>query len=129
MSEYKTEILEIVNNPNYIYYKLYVDGKCAFDEFLKEVSRNVADRKNLEGIIAYMDFLNAQLLHNTIYNHIQDNERTDLYEFKKKNLRVYVIDQRPEIFVVMGGYKVNQQKDIAKLKNKVKDFPQKTNLK
>ena len=129
MSEYKTEILEIVNNSNYIYYKLYVDGKCAFDEFLKEVSRNVADKKNLEGIIAYMDFLNAQLLHNTIYNHIQDNDRTDLYEFKKKNLRVYVIDQRPEIFVVMGGYKVNQKKDIAKLKNRVKDFPQKINLK
>lgn len=125
MAEYKTEILELVNNPNYTYYKLYVDGRCNFDEFYSEVARNVADMKNMTAIIAYMDSLSAHLLPSIIYNYIHDNGRKDLYEFKKKNLRVYVIDQRPNIYVVMGGYKGNQKRDIANLKEKVKEFPKK----
>lgn len=127
MAEYKTEILKLVNNPNYTYYKLYVDGKCNFDEFYNEVARNVADMKSMTAIIAYMDSLSAQMLPSTIYNYIHDNGRSDLYEFKKKNLRVYVIDQRPNIYVVMGGYKGSQKRDIANFKEKVKEFPQKSN--
>ena len=123
MAEYKTEVLELVNNPSYTYYKLYVDGKCNFDEFYEEVAHNVADMKSMAASIAYMDLLSAQLLPSTIYNYIHDNRRTDIYEFKKKNLRVYVIDQRPNIYVVMGGYKGNQKRDIANLKEKVKEFP------
>ena len=126
MAEYETEILKLVNNPNYTFYKLHVDGKCNFDEFYEEVAHNVADMKSMAAIIAYMDSLSAQLLPSTIYNYIHDKARTDLYEFKKKNLWIYVIDQRPNIYVVMGGYKGNQKRDIANLKEKVKDFPLKS---
>lgn len=123
MAKYKTEILDLVNNPNYTYYKLYVDGKCNFDEFYEEIAHNVADLKNMAAIVRYMDALSAQLLPSTMYNYIHDKKRTDLYEFKKKNIRVYVIDQRPSIYVVMGGYKSSQKRDIANLKEKVKEFP------
>lgn len=123
MTEYRKEILDIINNPDCTFYKLYVDGKCDFDEFYNNISRNLADRKSMDIIVYYMDSLSARLLPSTIYNHIIDNNRIDLYEFKKNNLRVYVIDQRPNIYVVMGGYKNKQKQDIAKFKNRVKDFP------
>lgn len=125
MTEYETEIWDVINNPNYTFYKLHVNGKCSFDEFYNEIVNNVANKKSMIAIIAYMDMLSAQLLPRTIYNHIKDNDRHDLYEFKKNNLRVYVIDQRPDIYVVMGGYKKNQKNDIANFKNKVKDFQNK----
>ena len=125
MADYKTEVLELVNNPNCTFYKLYVDGKCDFDEFMEEIERNIADMKSMGAILNFMDALSATLLPGTKYNYIHDNRRKDLYEFKKRNLRVYVIDQRPDIYVVMGGYKANQKKDIAKFKERVKDFPHK----
>ena len=126
MPEYSTKRFDLTNNPNYTYYRLFVDGKCEFDDFLQEVNKNVADKKNMNAIIAYMDSLSAQLLPSTIYKHIESGERHDLYEFKKKNLRVYVIDQRPNIYIVMGGYKSTQKKkDIPRLIRKTKDFPNK----
>ena len=126
MPEYSTKLFDLTNNPNYTYYRLFVDGKCEFDDFLQEVNKNVADKKNMNAIIAYMDSLSAQLLPSIIYNHIERGERHDLYEFKKKNLRVYVIDQRPNIYIVMGGYKSTQKKkDIPRLIRKTKDFPNK----
>lgn len=126
MPEYSTTLFDLTNNPNYTYYRLFVDGKCEFDDFLQEVNKNVADKKNMNAIIAYMDSLSAQLLPSIIYNHIESGERHDLYEFKKKNLRVYVIDQRPNIYIVMGGYKSTQKKkDIPRLIRKTKDFPNK----
>lgn len=126
MPEYSTKLFDLTNNPNYTYYRLFVDGKCEFDDFLQEVNKNVADKKNMNAIIAYMDSLSAQLLPSIIYNHIESGERHDLYEFKKKNLRVYVIDQRPNIYIVMGGYKSTQKKkDITRLIRKTKDFPNK----
>ena len=126
MPEYSTKLFDLTNNPNYTYYRLFVDGKCEFDDFLQEVNKNVADKKNMNSIIAYRDSLSAQLLPSIIYNHIESGERHDLYEFKKKNLRVYVIDQRPNIYIVMGGYKSTQKKkDIPRLIRKTKDFPNK----
>lgn len=126
MTEYRTELFDLTNNPCYTYYKLFVNEKCEFDDFLEEVNKNVADKKNMKAIIAYMDSLSAQLLPSSIYNHIESGVRHDLYEFKKKNLRVYVIDQRPDIYIVMGGYKNNQdKKDIPRLIRKTKEFPRK----
>lgn len=123
MTEYEEHLFDLTNNPNVTYYKLSVNGKCSFDDFLKEIEKNVSDRKHLNSILAYMDSLGAQLLPSTIYNHIKNSKRTDLFEFKKDRLRVYVIDQRPNIYIVMGGYKGNQVNDISNLNNKTKDFP------
>ena len=126
MTNYRAELFELTNNPNYTYYKLYVDGKCEFDDFLEEIKKNVAAQKNMNAIITYMDILSAQLLPASKFNYIKSGERTDLYEFKKNNLRVYVIDQRPNIYIVMGGYKSTQKnKDIPRLIRKTKDFPKK----
>lgn len=121
--EYRTERLDLVNNPTYRYYKLYVDDKCQFDDFYNEIVKDVRKAKDLSGIINLMDNLGAILLPAAKFNHIKDSQRSDLYEFKKNSLRVYVINQKPEIYVVMGGEKKEQKQDIANFKRKIKDFP------
>lgn len=55
--EYKKERLDLVNNPTYVYYKLYVDGKCQFDEFYNEVISDVKKSKDMAAIINLMDNL------------------------------------------------------------------------
>ena len=129
MPEFSTKQFDLANNPEYTYYKLYVDGKCAFDDFFEEVERNIADKKSLESIIAYMDSLGALMIPRTKFNHIEGCKRKDLFEFKKDRLRVYVINQIPNIYIVMGGYKTTQKKDISKLIHKTKDFPEQDNQK
>ena len=127
MPDFTTKQFDLTNNPEYTYYKLYVDGKCAFDDFLEEVKRNIADKKSLYSIIAYMDSLGALMIPKTKFNHIEGSKRKDLFEFKKDRLRVYVIKQKPNIYIVMGGYKNTQKKDIYTLIHKTKDFPEQDN--
>lgn len=125
MTEYKTEVLDIVNNPSYTYYKLYVNDRCYFEDFYNEVMEDVKGSNDMASIVSLMENLGAQLLPAAKFNHIHDAKRSDLFEFKKNKLRVYVIKQEPVIYVVMGGYKNEQKSDIAKLKKRVKDFPKK----
>ena len=61
------------------------------------------------------------------FRHIEpsnNKERNDLFEFKEKSLRVYVILQFPSIYIIRGGWKKEQLKDISKLKRDTKDFPE-----
>lgn len=51
--------------------------------------------------------------------------RTDVFEFKKNNLRIYVILQKPDVYVVMGGYKNTQKQDVAVLGKRLKGFNKK----
>ena len=124
MPEYRTERFDQINNPEYTYYKLYVDGKCAFDDFLKEIERNIVDKKSYSSIVAYMDSLGTQMIPATKFNHIKGSKRKDLFEFKKDRVRVYVINQKPNIYIVMGGYKNTQKNDISSFIQKTKDFPE-----
>ena len=57
------------------------------------------------------------------FNHIEDAIRSDIYEFKKDRLRVYVIKQKPNFYIILGGFKGSQKKDIKLLKSMIKDFP------
>ena len=124
MSDYSITPYDDVNNPQYSFYKLYVNGVCQFDDFLKEIERNKSDKKLFSYIIRYMDCMTDQIrLPKTKLNHIESNDRTDIFEFKKDRLRVYVLKQKPNVFIVIGGYKATQKKDISVLKSRIKDFP------
>lgn len=124
MCKYSTQPYEDVNNPQYTFYKLYIDGVCQFDDFLKDLERNANDKKLFYYILRYMDGITDQIRYpKTKFNHIEDERRSDIFEFKKDRLRVYVIKQKPNFFVVIGGYKGTQKKDINVLKSKIKDFP------
>lgn len=123
--EYRTEVFNQINNPNYTYYKLYVDEKCAFDEFVEDVSSNVEYIKELKNIYTYMDYLGRQMLPRKKFNSIKDGKRNDLFEFKTKHLMVYVILVRPNVYVIAGGYKNTQDKDVDRFKKRIKGFPEK----
>lgn len=124
MFRYEISPYENVNNPQYKFYKLYINGVCRFDEFIEGMEHNINDKKQFRSIIAYMDCLTDQNhLPSSKFNHINDSNRDDLYEFKKDKIRVYVIKQKPNCFIVIGGYKSTQKKDIPILKSIIKDFP------
>ena len=41
---------------------------------------------------------------------------------KKNDIRVYVIMRKPNVFVVLGGYKGEQNSDIKRIKKLFNDF-------
>lgn len=125
MHEYSSIIYEVVHNPQYTYHKLIVDGKCPFDEFLSNIERNKNDLRYFKSIINLMDNLtDANMLPKTKFRHIETRQRSDIFEFKKENVRVYVLKQKPDIFIILGGTnKGKQGKDIDRVKSLVSDFP------
>lgn len=126
MTEYTTAIFEDVRNENgFRFFKLRINGKCQFEEFyndIRENHRNSQDNRNLDKIIALMDFYGVTLLPKEKFRMIKDGSRSDVFEFKAKNIRVYVVIHRPEVYIVMGGYKANQEKDINRLLLRIKGF-------
>lgn len=125
MPEYATELFQLVNNADYAFYKLCVNGECPIDKFLSEVERNSRSKKSMVSIIALMDSFGPRcMLPKTKFRQIESVGRRDVFEFKKDDLRVYVVKQKPKVFVVIGGFKKNQDPDIRRLKTMLKDFPE-----
>lgn len=122
VNDYCTERFELIHNDTYTYYKLYINNKCQFDEFCNEVKRRVLDNESLQAIYGYMEMLGAFPLPTSKHRIIKDAEQHDIWEFKKNNIRVYVIKTAKEVYIVMGGYKNDQKGDIDRVKRRVKDF-------
>ncbi len=117
-------ICELVNNPKYHFYRLLINGECLFDKFYEEVQCIKDDMKSMAAIINLMDRFSEHLqLPNAKFRHIENMDRSDVFEFKKKTIRVYVVLQKPNVYIVMGGYKKEQDKDIRRLKQRLKGFP------
>lgn len=120
---YEIKDCDLVNNPNgYSFKKMYIDGTCQFDEFCEEVRASKNEYKNLVAIIALMQCFSNILLPKEKFRQIKDLDRNDIYEFKKKGLRVYVLLCKPDVVIILGGYKKNQKKDISRLKRKLADI-------
>lgn len=124
MTTYSKEKLSEIRNPQYQYYKLKDEaGNCQFDEFCAEVEQNAEDSKWIKYIWKFMAMISDRvLLPKEKFNHVEGIGRDDVFEFKKKSLRVYVIMQKPDMFIIMGGYKTGQKKDIARIKTIIKDM-------
>lgn len=67
-------------------------------------------------------FSSRNLLPGKKFRKIKGKGRTDLYEFKSQNIRVYVLLCTPDMYLVLGGYKQNQKADIDRLKRQLKDL-------
>lgn len=114
---------DLVNNVEYTFYKLTIDGDCPLDDFLQEVEADPDCSAAFKRIIAMMDVFSKHIkLPKTKFRQIKGVNRSDLFEFKYKNLRVYVVLCTPDVFVVCGGLKRNQEKDIQRLKRQLRDF-------
>lgn len=122
-----SEIFEDVRNENgFRFLKLYIDDKCQFEEFYNNIREHYAkssDAKSLDKIIALMDSYGAAiLLPKEKFRAIKNSERSDVFEFKNKSIRVYVVIRDREVYIVMAGYKNNQDRDVARLMNRIKEF-------
>lgn len=123
MTEYRIEPFNLPKDGTYNYYKLYVDGVCQFDDFLDEIETNALDSKWFGYIVRFMEVITrSNSLDTTKFNPIKGIGRHDVYEFKKKHLRVYVIEKKPDMYIVLGGYKSTQKNDINLLKSRLKDL-------
>lgn len=122
MNDYCTRKFDLIHNESYTYYKLYINNKCQFDEFCEEVKRRVLDNESLQAIYGYMELLGALPLPESKHRIIKDAEQRDIWEFKKNNIRVYVVKTLKEVYIVMGGYKADQKRDIERVRRRVKQF-------
>ena len=117
---YEIKDCDLVNNRNgYTFKKMYINGVCQFDDFYEEVYASKNEYKNLVAIMALMQCFSDILLPKEKFRQIKDLDRNDIYEFKKKGLRVYVLLCKPDVVIILGGYKKNQKKDISRLKRKL----------
>ena len=125
--QYIIEQCNLVRNPNYSFYLVSIDAKNQFNTFLEQAQKNKQDLKSIHKIIALMDYINPySKLPKEKFRHIEDNNskaRNDIYEFKDKSIRIYVIFQPPSFYIIRGGYKKDQLKDIERVKRDTKDFP------
>ncbi len=70
-----------------------------------------------------MDFwADGNILPQAKFKQIQDAAQSNMYEFRSKHLRVYVLLLENGKIVILGGYKVTQKKDIVKFKAIVKEY-------
>jgi len=119
--KYQVRKFEPVNNSCYQFFEVAVNGKFLFQEFIDNLKDTQRDLKKLKAIYGYMDYLSpSNLLPKTKFRPIECKKCKNVYEFKKNDIRVYVIFERPNVFVVLGAYKSSQKldtKNIDKLFN------------
>lgn len=100
--------------------KIYVNGKCQFDEFEEEILKNKKYRNELGMIYRYIE-LSSEIGSLPPKNHFEDitpqREKVKEYEFKTKHLRVYAIKKPNGKIIILGGYKNRQAKDLNKFRS------------
>jgi hypothetical protein len=128
---YSIQEFDIIHNQKCHFYKLLIDGKCQFDEFVSNAEKIATNKKCLANIYSRMDSFDPdQKLPKEKFNHIEGGkyDRKDVYEFKKDQVRVYVILIKPNIYVICGAVKKgkkDQQIDIKHLFKAVNAFDEK----
>lgn len=108
------------------YYLLFKGDRSFYEEFVDSLTQK-KDKDELFKIIALMDMMGDMLLPKTKFRHIEPNkkgDRKDVYEFKSKHIRVYVIKKSPDVFIVLGGFKNNQEADIKKVFRHFNQIPE-----
>lgn len=124
MSIFAVQWLESVRKDGKLkFYKLLKDGEAPFDLFYEEVIKDAKHKKDILHILSMMDYMaeKDEKLPKEKVNSIKDGDKVIGIEFKKNDLRVYCIKQDLDIFVVKGGYKKNQVRDIKYLKRLLKE--------
>lgn len=122
-AKYTRKRFPLVHNDTYDFYTLSVNGHCLFEEFLSELKDEAQDAKKLHKIYLSMNVLGGEArLPKSKFRHIEDAKIKNLWEFKQKDIRVYVVKESPDVYIILGGYKGNQDKDIKRLKIIAKDL-------
>lgn len=115
-NKYKEKIFEPINNKTYEFREVSVNGRFLFQEFIDNLKDTPKDMKKIMQIYAYMnEFSPSNLLPKTKFRQIKGVKRDDVYEFKKDDIRIYVIKRYPSIFIILGAYKGTQDKSINRI--------------
>ena len=123
MTSYSKVLFDLIQNDEYTFYKLVIDDVCHFDEFVQEIEQMPRELSKLKSVYALMDrFSSHSMLPKTKFRQIKGITRKDVFEFKKDMVRVYVILQKPDVYVVTGSVKNDQDKTIKRFDKKIKDF-------
>lgn len=130
MCEYYLTPIKDNNNPKFKFYLLYQNGRNFYEEFVASLDQQ-SDLDELSKIKAMMDMVGNNNLPRTKYGHIYGGkkDRKDVFEFKSKHLRIYVIKKEPDIYVVLGGYKKTQGDDVAKVFRHFNSIPDEIEIK
>lgn len=124
MCNFAVKLLESVRGDGRLkFYKLLENGKAQIDSFYDEICVDKKLEKDFNVILTYMNFvaMNDGLLPKEKINAIKDGDKEIAIEFKKKDLRVYCVKKAPNVYVIMGGFKKNQKKDIERIKRILND--------
>ncbi|MDE7388408.1 MAG: hypothetical protein K2M97_04040 [Muribaculaceae bacterium] len=113
---YSKKSYDDVTNPKYKFYVLYEDDRSYFEEFIDSLEQ-ASDLDEFDQIRALMDKVDNNNLPKSKYRHIKGgkSDRKDVYEFKSKHLRIYAIKMTPNYYLLLGGHKKTQDKDIDKV--------------
>lgn len=123
MHEYKLEPFDIIRNAHYKFHEMRINGRCYFSEFYESIKKEKQSLKNMDYIFALMEnFRPDLLLPKEKFRQVENLGRNDLFEFKKNNIRVYVIKKEPDMLVVLGGSKNTRQAHYKWMKKALKDF-------
>jgi hypothetical protein len=101
------------------FYKLVINGECAFDRFCENFTRK-QDEKKLIRILARMESLsNHGRLGPSQFSELarSANDKIKDYEIKVKPYRVYFFKDDCGYIVVLGGTKNSQPRNINNLRN------------
>lgn len=107
-------IEEILEDSRLTFYKLVDNERCPYDEFcasVERIAKRSSDLNKMRATMAYMAKYDT-MLPATKFNSIKDGKNTIGYEFKQGDLRLYCVKQNPGVYIIIGGYKANQKKDI-----------------
>lgn len=120
---YQVRKFELVNNQFYQFLEVSVDGRFLFQEFIDNLKDERNDMKKLSAIFQYMDSFSPHVfLPRTKFRHVEGRKCKNLYEFKKGDIRVYVIMEKPSVFVILGAYKGTQKQDYNNIDKLFKSF-------
>jgi len=103
--------------------QLEINGEKQLDKFESELN-DTTYASEFKQILVYMEYLaNNNPLPKTKFRELKGNkDKIKEYEFKSKHLRLYAIAQPGGKIVILGGFKNDQSKDIARFRAVKKQY-------
>ncbi len=125
MREYELKEIREVSGINKIY-KLLINGKCDFDEFIEQIRSEGTYANELDQIQAHLEDLgNNNLIPHNKFKELQRDKKDNAkdFELRTNHLRVYLIreNQRNKL-IILAGKKTTQRADIKRMRKIKKDY-------
>jgi len=125
MNKYYIKEIQEVSGVNKIY-KLLINGKCEFDEFINKIRSEGTYTNELDQIQAHLEDIgnNNPIPHNK-FKELQRDTKDNVkdFELRTNHLRVYIIrEKQRDKLIILAGKKTTQKTDIKRLRKIKKDY-------